>query len=501
MLKILTAEQIKRADLYTIKNEPIASIELMERAAQNCVEWICNFNEIEKSEFCILCGPGNNGGDGAAIARMLQEKGYKLKAYLPENEETYSKDLFTNYIHLKNSKINLKNLHDFLTDNFAEDVIIIDALFGSGLSKPLDGIFKEVVEKTNTLPNLKISIDIPSGLYADKTFDIKSAAIVKADYTLSLQLPKLAFLFPENEFYTGTWLLIPIELNENFIKSEPSPYFLIEHADIKSIHKPRNRFSHKGTFGHALVIGGSKGKIGSAVLMSKACLRSGAGLVTAQIPACGLSVLQTAIPEVMAIPDISENYLTTLPDLSPYNAIALGPGIGLEKETSQVLKLLIQQAKVPLVLDADALNILANNQTWISFLPQGTILTPHPGEFSRLCGKTENSFDQLEILKTFCVKHKIFVILKGAHTITCTPLGNCYFNTTGNPGMATAGSGDTLTGILVGLLAQNYSPIDACLTAVYLHGLAGDYASKTTGFEALIANDIISNIGEAFRSL
>ena len=290
-------------------------------------------------------------------------------------------------------------------------------------------------------------------------------------------------------------------MHEDFIQSEPCENFLIEQEDIKLLIKPRLRFSHKGNNGHALLIGGSKGKMGAAVLMSKACLRAGAGLVTAHIPAIGYDILQTAVPEIMVSVDEHENECGKLPEIVTYSAIGTGPGLGTGKSYSSLLKLLIQESKSPLILDADALNILAENPTWLEFLKPGSILTPHPGEFARLAGKISDSFMRLEVLRAFCIRHQVYTVLKGAYTVTCTPSGNCYYNQTGNPGMATAGSGDVLTGIITGLLAQGYMQVEACIIGTYIHGMAGDLALTSQSFESLIAGDIIENLGKAFSKV
>lgn len=501
MLQLFSSEQVRKADTYTIQNEPVSSINLMERAAGACVEWMNNLQDMSNKHVLIFCGPGNNGGDGLAIARMLHERKVQVSTFIPDESDKKSEDFSINLHRLRECGVETQSFETFNLNQLSENSILIDALFGSGLSKPLAGIYNELVKLINNSKCITISIDIPSGLFADKTVDPAKDSIVKADYTLSFQFPKLSFLFPENEYFVGNWPILPIGLHPDFINSEPCRNYLVEFADVRAILKPRARFSHKGTYGHALLIGGSKGKIGATVLMGRACLRSGTGLVTAHLPACGYTVIQTAVPEIMVSVDEDENVCTQLPRLDSFSAIAAGPGLGTEKNTANMLKHLIQEATVPLLLDADALNILSDNPTWLAFLPKGTILTPHPGEFARLAGKTSNSFDRLEILRSFCIKHSLNIVLKGAYTVICSPLGNCYFNPTGNPGMATGGSGDVLTGIIAGLLAQGYNQTEACIMGVYLHGLAGDLAAESTGYEALVAGDIIDNLGKAFNDL
>jgi ADP-dependent NAD(P)H-hydrate dehydratase / NAD(P)H-hydrate epimerase len=501
MLKIFSPKQVRKADAFTIQNEPISSIDLMERAANSCVEWMKNFRDLSNKNILVFCGPGNNGGDGLAISRMLHGQNIKVTAFIPEESAKLSEDFSVNLGRAKENRVDLQNYSSFNPEQVTENTLIVDALFGSGLSKPLEGNYKELAATINKSTCITIAIDIPSGLFADTPAEPSKNTVVKADYTLSFQFPKLAFLFPENEYLVSDWHILPIGLHPDFINSEPCKNHLVEYADAKAILKPRSRFSHKGTFGHALLIGGSKGKIGATVLMGKSCLCSGAGLVTVHLPGCGYAAIQTAVPEVMASVDEDENECTQLPRLDPFSALAAGPGLGTGKNTINMLKHLIQESRVPLLLDADAINILSDNPTWLAFLPKGTVLTPHPGEFGRLAGKTSNSFDRLDILRAFCIKYSLNVVLKGAYTVVCSPLGNCYFNPTGNPGMATGGSGDALSGLISGLLAQGYTSTEACILGVYIHGSAGDLAAEETGYEALVAGDIINHFGKAFQEL
>ena len=356
-----------------------------------------------------------------------------------------------------------------------------------------------MVEHINSQPAVKISIDIPSGLFADSHSDPKEGAIISADYTLSFQFPKLAFLLPENDFFTGQWHVLDIGLSHEYINRVKVSKFFMQKRDIAPMLKQRRIFSHKGTFGHALLIAGSYGKMGAAILASRGCLRSGVGLLHTHIPKTGYSIMQTATPETMLSIDRYENYFSEVPDLSLYNAVGVGPGLGKEHQSQMALKLLIQNYKNPIVFDADALNILAENKTWLSFLPKNSILTPHPKEFERLAGKWSDDYDKLKKLREFSSKYNVYVVLKGAFTATCFPDKTIYFNSTGNPGMATAGSGDVLTGMITGLLAQGYTPGIAAVVGVYLHGLAGDLAARKKGQEGMVAGDIIENIGKAYK--
>jgi NAD(P)H-hydrate epimerase len=380
--------------------------------------------------------------------------------------------------------------------------VIIDALFGSGLTRPVTGIFAGIIEYINRQSSRVLAIDVPSGLFCDAPVHSPTKpVVVKADFTLSFAPPKLSFFFPENAEFTGEWILNDIGLHPGYLENAKVNNFLTEPADVAGMVRVRKRFEHKGDFGHALLIGGSAGKMGAISLAARACIRSGPGLVTAVIPASGINTLQTFVPEVMISPGTSPDFADHLPDLAPYKAIGIGPGMGTRPESAALLKLLIQQTPVPIVFDADAINILSENKTWLGFLPFGSIFTPHLKEFERLAGKSDNSFDRNKLQREFSVRFGCYVVLKGAFTAITTPEGDCWFNPTGNPGMATGGSGDVLTGIITGLLAQGYKPFHATLAGVYLHGLAGDLAAAKIGYESLIASDIIDHLGNSFKTL
>lgn len=513
-MKILSSEEIRKADAYTIAHEPVKSIDLMERAAKQCMIWLTQTLALKgaKPAIKIFCGLGNNGGDGLAVARLLALKKFKVEIFIIRYSDKCSEDFLINEKRLKKVKsVKIHNISSAIqlstfqsgrqAGNFQVSTICIDAIFGSGLNKPVEGLAAEAINYINKSGCQIVSIDIPSGLFADKTSNDKNAVIVRANHTLTFHLPKLAFMFPENANYVGDFSVLNIGLDEEFISSLPSKNYFVTEEYARFIHKPRNKFSHKGTFGHALIVAGSYGKIGACVLSSKACLSSGAGLVTAHVPKCGYDILQTTNPEVMVETDSSEMIVSDNIKLDKYNVIGIGPGIGTEKETQNVFKVLIQNSSAPMVIDADAINILSENKTWIAFLPKNSILTPHPGEFKRLVGDADNDFERFQLQKEFSIKHDVYVVLKGAHTCITCPDGEAYFNSTGNPGMATAGSGDVLTGILTGLLAQRYDSKQAAMLGVYLHGLAGDFAAKDLSEESLIARNIIEFLGQAYKKL
>ena len=505
-MKILSAKQIREADQYTIEHEPVASIDLMERAATACFKWIVQHFDVINS-FKVFCGTGNNGGDGLAIARMLHDSGYAVTTYIIRSGGNAAEDFKTNETRLRDLKksivIDIDSKKNF--PEFSDGDIIIDAVFGTGLNKPAKDLTADVIKYIDNSEAKIISIDIPSGLFADQSSVDSANQIIKAAYTLSFQVYKLAFFFAENAEYVGDVIILPIGLNEKFISSCQSNYELLEEKHIHRILKKRKSFSHKGNYGHAAIVAGSLGKMGAAVLAAKACLRTGAGLLTVHIPEIGYEIMQTSIPEAMcSTPNFSchsQTISAPFVDLDKYSSIGIGPGIGTSEETANALKQIIQDYKKPMVIDADAINIISENKTWMDFIPAESILTPHPKEFERLVGKSNNHFERNKMQLEFSKRYNIFIILKGKYTCITCPDGMSYFNPTGNPGMAKGGSGDVLTGMITGLLTQGYSSKEACIAVVYLHGLAADIAVKETGEYSLLATDLINSIGKAFLEL
>jgi len=494
---ILSAEQIRLADAATISRGPVSSFGLMETAAAACTKWISQHVDLSQ-KIIICCGEGNNGGDGLAVARMLLQQGKKVLVLALDISGKRSADNQTNLaaliekwpasVTMISSNNNLPQIN--------EPAVYIDALFGTGINRVIEGLPAMIIEWINTQKGEKISIDMPSGLFADA--HTSATAVVRASHTLSFELPKLAFLFPENAQYVGGWHLLPIGLDKKFLEEAETGQYFLNKDFIESLKRKRPKFSHKGSFGHAAIVAGSYGKMGAAVLAVKACLRSGAGLVTAHIPACGNDIMQLSDPEAMTLADVHGKHLATVFDSSRYQAIGIGPGIGTETETRDLLFQLLQRSVKPLVLDADALNILAQQKENFAMVPANSILTPHPKEFERMAGKTGNDFERHTMQKAFSVKYSVYIVLKGAYTCITTPSGKSFFNSTGNPGMAKGGSGDVLTGILTGLLAQGYSPEEAALLGVYTHGLAGDIAAAAIGETGMTAMDICRYLPEAW---
>lgn len=494
-MKIPDIKAARAADAYTIENEPISSVDLMERAATQIYFWLMKKLKTKEVSIKIFCGMGNNGGDGLVLARLLASQDIYAQVYIVHVSDSFSHDCEVNYERLKAiSEVPMFEI--FSADDFQkidDNDIIIDALFGSGLSRPLEGLAAEVVEHVNDNHAIRIAIDIASGLNCDAIANT-STPIVRADYTVSMQFPKMAFLYPENEPFVGKWDILDIKIHPDYIENVETDNFYTTEEMIRPLLHQRGRHSHKGTYGHALLVAGSIGKTGAALLASEACLRSGVGLLTTHLPKSAMLPLQVYLPEAMISPDMSDNYFSEVPDLQPYNAVGVGPGLGKSEETVNALKHLIQDVQVPLVLDADALNIISENKTWLSFLPERTIITPHPKEFERLFGKTDNSQQRLELQREMSRRFNIIIVLKGANTSITFPNGTCFFNSTGNPGMATAGSGDVLTGIILSLLAQRYNPEEAAIIGVFMHGRAGDKAAAEKGMEAMIAGDITKQL-------
>ncbi|CAN5141983.1 bifunctional ADP-dependent NAD(P)H-hydrate dehydratase/NAD(P)H-hydrate epimerase [soil metagenome] len=498
-MKILSAAQIREADSYTINNEPIASIDLMERASLgfvNCfVQQIGNTNPVN-----VFCGTGNNGGDGLAIARMLMKENYSVKTFVISNNGNGSEDFQINFERLSivSSVNDIKNPADI--PEIQEGEIVIDAIFGSGLTRPLEGLYKEVINKINDSRAGKVvAVDIASGLFADKHHD--KGAIIKADYTISFQVPKLAFLLPENEEYVGDFSIVDIGLDNNFIENLESPYTLLTYNSAKGLLKSRKKYGHKGEYGKALVVAGSKGKMGAAILCCRAALRTGVGLITAHIPKNCWPVIQSVVHEAMASIDDHEDYFSEAKGIEVFDVLGVGPGLGTEEATIKGFEDLLSNYSKPMVLDADALNILAKKPKLKDKIPKNSILTPHPKEFERFAGSYKDDFERLELQKETSTKLGVYILLKGAHSSVSTPEGQIFFNSTGNSGMATGGSGDVLTGMLTALVAQKYPPLEATLLGVYLHGLAGDLAAQKYGKEAMLPSDLIENISQAYLHL
>lgn len=502
-MKILTGAQIRELDQYTIDHEPIASIDLMERASRAITQAITTRFE-STTPVVVFAGPGNNGGDALAVSRMLSEKGYIVDAYLFNIHGTLSDNCEKNRDRLKSE--GLVHSYTEVTSNFdppklTQQTLVIDGLFGSGLNKPLTGGFASLVKYINQSTARVVSIDMPSGLMAEDNSANNSAAIIRADLTLTLQFKKLSMYYADCQQYLGKVQVLDIRLSKEYVKSIPSPFSTVDAEYIRKNMLTRDDFAHKGTMGNALLIAGTEGMAGAAVLASKACLRSGVGKLTALTPRCNTTVMQISVPEAVLAID-QENYYSEAVAADEFDAVGIGPGLGKQEGSALALMSQLQQTQCPVVLDADALNMLGSHGTWISQLPDNMILTPHPRELDRLASATCHSdSERLAVARDMAESLRAYIVLKGHYTALCLPDGNVVFNTTGNSGMATAGSGDVLTGIITGLLARGYSRKNACLTGIYLHGLAGDIAAARVGKECMMASDIIAALPEAFKAM
>ena len=502
MIKIFPTIQLKELDAYTIENEPVSSIDLMERASRALARAMSERWSAE-TPFTVFAGPGNNGGDALAVSRLLAERGCRVEVYLFNTKGTLSPDCETNKERL--AGVAGIDFHE-ITTQFVPPVltaehVVVDGLFGSGLNKPLSGGFAAVVNYINTSPATVVAIDVPSGLMGeDNTYNIQ-ANIIRADLTLSLQLPKLAFLFAENAPFVGEWQLLDIGLSEEAIEEKETDFALTEHEDVASMLKPRGKFAHKGNFGRALLIAGSQGMAGASVLAARACLRSGVGLLTVHIPFCNNFIVQTSVLEAMTEIDINDVRFSCATDTDDYQAVGIGPGLGKAGDTEAALLEQIESCQTPMVVDADALNLLGEHRSYIGRLPKGSILTPHPKELERLVGKCQNSYERLTKARELARSAGVHILLKGAYSVVIAPSGKCWFNPTGNPGMATGGSGDVLTGVVLALLAQGYDAETAARMAAYVHGLAGDIACKKHGVMGMTAGDIVTCLPPAWRML
>lgn len=501
-MKIITAKQTQALDAYTIRETPIASIDLMERAAMAFCDYFLSLRKVNCLQpIYIFCGPGNNGGDGLAIGRILFKEGYNIQIISCEIGKRKSEDFKTNFErlpgYLKQQTIVLQKGQDLI---FPEgDIYVIDAIFGTGLSRPVTGYWGDVIRIINQKNGQKFSVDIPSGLYADQSS--AGNISIEADNSISFQLPKLAFMFPENGAAVGQWAAVDIGLSNSFIQELETDYFYVDHKMIIPFFKKREKFGHKGTYGRALLIVGSYGMAGAATLSARAAMRSGLGLLDIYTPAKLYDILQIGVPEAMiqTVPEPHPKYFSIPPDTKKYQSVGIGCGLGQEIITVQGFVDFLKNQTKPLIIDADALNILAAHPSLLELIPANSILTPHPGEFKRLFGNSKSDFKRLTLQKDRAKSLNVYILLKGAHSCLVTPSGKAYFNSTGNPGMATAGSGDVLTGLITGLLAQSYTAFQSALLGMYLHGRAGDLASKKQGLMGLNAQDIIDEIPNALK--
>ncbi|WP_372767190.1 NAD(P)H-hydrate dehydratase [Lutibacter sp.] len=492
---VLSSKQIQKADKATIKNVGITSVDLMENAATSCFQWLHNRLQRDNIQIHVFCGIGNNGGDGLVIARYLHLHNYRVNCYIVNFSDKRTEEFLVNYQRLKEIRqmpIDLKSEKDFPEINASD--MVVDAIFGIGLTRNPEGFTKKLIQYLNKKKVFTVAIDIPSGLFCDKSVT-DANAVLKASHILTFQSTKTAFLLPENNDFVNTWEVLDIGLDQNYIRSlKPKTHFITK-TEIIGLYKPRNKWDHKGTNGHSLIIGGSFGKMGAVTLASKAALKIGSGLVSAYIPKCGYSILQISVPEVMVEVD-TDSVLSYFNFKTNPTVIGIGPGMGTAEKTAQGFENFIKENKLPLVIDADGLNLLSKNQLLLNFLPKNTVLTPHPKELERLIGTWENDYEKLKKTGEFTKKYSIIMVIKGPYTVIIQN-DYMYFNSTGNPALATGGSGDVLTGIITGLIAQGYDPLNAAIFGVYLHGKTADIALPKTGYETFTASTIFEYLADA----
>ncbi|WP_314706868.1 NAD(P)H-hydrate dehydratase [Prevotella denticola] len=503
-MKIFTSAQIHELDRYTIEHEPIKSVDLMERAAKAITRAVAE-EWTTHTPVVVFAGPGNNGGDALAVARLLTNEGYKVRTYLFNITNHLSDDCVTNRQRLldgRHAKDFTEITAKFDPPELTADTLVIDGLFGSGLNKPLAGGFASLVKYINQSPAKVVSIDVPSGLMSeDNTYNVR-ANIIHATLTLTLHEKKLAFLFGDAQQFIGRLKVLDIRLSQEYIQKTEAQYYVLEESDVRSRLLHRDDFAHKGNMGNALIVAGSYGMSGAAILATRACMRSGAGKVTVHTPKKNYGVMQISVPEAVLHMDHEETAFTEAVDTDGFDALGIGPGLGCQETTAIAMIAQIRRAQCPIVADADALNILASHRAWMQQLPKGIIMTPHPKELDRLTGSPANAdFERLHRTRELAQSLQAYIILKGHNSALCLPDGQVVFNPTGNSGMATAGSGDVLTGIITALLARGYHQHNACIVGMYLHGLAGDIAVKTLGKESLTASDIIDYLPHAFKHL
>jgi len=502
-MKIFSKAQIYEGDKLTTERQNISSTDLMERAGTQIFNWIHMRMQGAQVPIHVFCGIGNNGGDGLVLARHLITHGYSVVTYIVNCSDKRSKDFLINYDRIKTvTKEWPKMLScggDYSDIVIEERDIIVDAVFGIGLNRPPNDWVQKLFQLWRASKAFTLAVDVPSGLYTDKAVEDENA-VVHANYTISFQSPKLVFFLPETAKYTQQWEVLDIGIDRQYLMQAETEAELISKFEVLPLYKPRQKFAHKGDFGHVLIVGGSYGKIGAVNLASRAALSSGSGLVTAYIPKCGYHSLQASFPEAMVITDNDEDIIKSINfDIEP-TVIGIGVGLGTANETAKAFETFLKENKTALVIDADALNLLSKKKSLLGLLPEQSILTPHPKELERLVGKWSDDFEKLKKVKDFSKKHKVIVLIKGANSITVFG-DKLYVNTTGNPGMATAGSGDVLTGIVAGLVAQGYDPLAATVFGVYLHGKAADISLEDFGYQSLIASHMIETLGEAYIDL
>lgn len=500
-MKIIPCNKIKEIDERTVVEQNINSLELMERAAGAITEEVVKYADTRK--VLVFAGPGNNGGDALAVARLLSYRDFEVKCILLNVGGGLSPECEANRDRLVEEKtVDLieitKEMKPFV---ITPDMVVIDGLFGSGLNKPLTGGFAALVKMINKSKAKVFSIDIPSGLMGENNSFNSPDTVIHADRTFCIQLDKLAFYFRENRQFTGEITKVNIGLSDKAIAAADTNFETIEESYVKSLIKPKSRFCDKNDNGRGLLVAGSHCMSGAAVMAARACLRSGIGVLSVHVPQLSTVILQTLVPEAIVSEDIHEQIFTRVPDVSHYDSVGVGPGLRRDELTAEGLEDLMSHCRTPMVIDADAINIIAGDIDLLKLVPQNSILTPHTAELERLIGKCSNSYERITKAADLAERYNLYIVVKGAYTVIVTPRGHFYINTTGNPGMAKGGSGDVLTGMLLALLAQGYRSEEAAVAGVYVHGLAGDLAVAEKGVMGMTAADIAEKLPQAWMKI
>jgi NAD(P)H-hydrate epimerase len=503
-MKIFTTEQIREIDRKTIENEGIQSLQLIERVAEGVTcEVISRLRA--NMRIAIFAGPGNNGADALAVARMLCEQGYKPEVFLFNiGGERLSDDCQKCKEKLLEAAPDVdftEVTKQFNRPHLSAQYIVVDGLFGIGLREPLNGGFRELVKYIQDSGAVVVAIDVPSGLFGDWNPNAVHRNMMHAHVTLSVQFPHLAFFMPENAEIVGEWKVMDIGLSANEIRRAAAPFYMIERQDVRRFLRPRPDFCSKADFGSTLLVAGSYGMMGAAILAARGALRAGAGKVTVYAPRCGYDAVQTAVPEAMFTAANSDISISDIKLRNDYSSIAIGPGIGTSDATINALETFLKSQKTPVLVDADALNCIARRQSLLHLLPVLSVITPHAGEFDRIFGPQPSAEARLIKAIEMARYHNILIVLKGHYTTIIRPDGKLYFNSSGNAAMATPGSGDVLTGVIAALMAQGYRPEVAALAGVYIHGVAGDMAAEAEGSYGVTAGDIAANIGRAIKHI
>lgn len=502
-MKIFSNEEIQYIESYTIENEGVSSMELINRVARGVVSEIRNRWNSD-TPTVIFAGPGNNGADALAVGVKLIENGFDPEIYLFNiGGRNLSEDCRLIRDRMKEiPELNFTEVtQNFSMPQLTPQHLVIDGLFGSGLTSPLEGGFRMLVQRINESGASVVSIDIPSGLMADNNEGQIFRDIIHADLTLAIQTPKHSFFCPDTAELVGEWKALNIGLSKAAMKNVSPDNYLVEEIDARRHLQKRNPFCSKADFGSIAIVAGCYGMMGAALLATQGALRSGVGKITAISPRCGFNIIQQGAPEAMFQADHHDIIITNVVLKNEYTAVAIGPGLGTHEMTVDAVERFIASAKRPVVVDADALNCIAKRPSILYNLPLLSILTPHAGEFDRLFGAQKSHESRIAKAREVAQTYNIFIVLKGRFTSIIRPDGKVFINSSGSPAMATAGSGDVLTGILAGMLGQGYRPEIAAMLGVYIHGLAGEIAEKQNGIYGATAGDIARNVGLAIQRI